>query len=271
MIITHNDADGLICAVLLLRKFGKDKVYFSTPFLLRDTICKSIIGNKADKLWICDIAGNNQAIRAASIYEKVFWIDHHSWQPSEKPENITFVIKQAPSAAQVLADYLMLDDPLVGIANEIDTNNVKSEDAEKLRKMVAALRWKGNNLNLLLQLLLKFEINEINVFDSLIQRYESWLNEAMKHIKVHEFGKVKIVETTERIPTFEITNRMDYDILAVVYRNKTTRIELRSKSKSVLEVAKALGGGGHKLAAGATVEKINLEELARMLNAPTGI
>ena len=137
-LITHSDSDGIISAYLAQKVFGNGKIIFSNPGSLLKTLGN--IKNKKDKLVILDIAPSKATLSQAMKFKEIVWIDHHI-NKINVPSKIKFVSKQLSSTAQVLCqEFDIQEDKLVQIANEIDTNKVKTQDAQKLRDYVNYIR-----------------------------------------------------------------------------------------------------------------------------------
>ncbi len=282
-VLTHLDADGVICLSLFFMKFpdSKPRVYFTSPIQLRDTICTSVrhrreLGN----LYIFDIANENRAIYAAAMYDKVLWIDHHRWDPEISFPHVEVVVdSSARSAADVVAKYFSLETPLVSIANEIDTNSVRTEEAEKLRTVIGALRWKYSGRELtsrLYKLARELTSGDLSFLDSYgcVEEYKEWLrevgNRAVESLSVYRSAglKIAVVETIESMPVYMLTNLLEeheeapFDIILVILRKvvkgkAVTKMEFRTQTDiNVLKLAKMFGGGGHVKASGATVDGI---------------
>ena len=278
--MTHMDSDGVISLSLFLKKIGgaKIRVYFTSPVQLRDTICRSVFHqNNLGELYIFDLAGENKAIYAASIYDRVLWIDHHDWDPEDLPGHVEIVIdKKAKSAARVVARYFDLKSPLVDLADQIDTNSVEDEDADRIRTIIGAMRYRFSGAELNRKLykfareLMKEDLTVLNSYRELVNEYQKWVEKIMdnarKSTKIfHVAGlKVAIYETMETVPVYLVSNEIDDDvdiIVILIHRlgreTPITKLEFRTHTDvDVLKIAKFFGGGGHKKASGASVSDI---------------
>ncbi len=283
-VMTHMDADGVISLSLFLKKIGGARVraYFTSPVQLRDTICRSVSGKKVlGELYVFDMAGEHRAIYAAAIYDSVVWIDHHEWKPEiELPHVKIHIDSKARSAAQVVSEFFGISSPLVEIANQIDTNAVEDEMAERVRTTIGALRWKysGRELNQklykLAEELMKEDFSVLEQYNEIVKNYEEWLkdlkNRVDRDIKIFIVKnlKVAVFETLEPVPVYVISNMLadsekgPFDMLIVLIHrvgryHPATKMEFRTHTDvDVLKIAKFYGGGGHRKASGATVEDI---------------
>jgi len=284
--IAHADADGIISSALFLKKFLVRKIYFTSATKLLDTICSSIIGNEnLNELYIFDIAASEKTLLLSSLYEKAFWVDHHVWLIKNKFQNVkVFVDTNAKSCAEIVSKIFEVESELVDIANQIDRNEVKTEEAEFLRDLVGAIRWKysGAFLNSKLRIIAKtlsshgiekFEQDEkfvdlINSFRLACKKIEKDIE---KEIKIFELNgkKIAIYETMKQVPIYLVANKLvqhpqkPFDVIAVIMhkmnfltKKLSTKIELRTQTQqNVYEIAKFFGGGGHKQASGATISE----------------
>jgi len=284
-IISHADADGIISASLLLRLKPRTPLYFSSSTYLHKTICK-LLDFDIENLYILDISANRKTILLSSIFNKAVWIDHHQWDILEIPKNVENFVEEAESTAKVVAKILKIEDPLVEIANEIDTNNIKNDSAKFLRDLISAIKWKYGKAQSL-----KFrQITKILAFKGLdelekdvenaklIEEHTNWLQSIIQEIleKTKKFEvngkKILIFETTKSLPVYFIYENLkknkSFDILCVFYRKidmrrkiPITKIEIRSNDEAALKIAKIFDGGGHKLASGATIDRyLSIEE-----------
>lgn len=276
IIITHTDADGIISAYLIQKALGSGKVFFENQSTLPKTLA-ILAKKKKEKLVVLDIAPSKETLKTAALFPEVVWIDHHQPQNIQASKNIKIIIKQSPSTASIIADEFKLDSKLVKLAEEIDTNNVKSEDAEKLRDYIAYIKdtakgiifkpmarqliKKLDNLNFLSipQIALSVaahKAGEIEKFDSLsIDERETRL------------GKLMFIEVKQHIPTFEILKKHNSDYVVIFRRMKQgTKIEFRTKSsKDVLKLAKLFNGGGHLNAAGSFTKNKNISNIKKKI------
>ncbi len=297
-IIAHGDADGVISTSLILRVLGEQKVYiyFTSPAKLRDTICSSISGKSVlDIAYIVDLSGNRQSVYASAIYDKAVWIDHHIWKIDfEVPKNVEiFFDSDSESASKVVAKYFGIESRLVEIANEIDKNNVQSEDAEFFRNLIGSIKKEFSGVQLAFNLRklakeLALEgldgVKNKEEYKELVEKYRTWLkelDERIKDVKIFDVNgkKVAILKTITDLPIYYLTNKLKeheeapFDYICVmtykVFKNKSmTKLEFRTHTnKDVLSLALKFGGGGHRVASGATVlEHIDVEKVLEKIS-----
>jgi len=290
--IAHADSDGIISTALLLKvkNQNKFKLIFSSAPRLKQSLVNLIIKNlNKNEVYIFDLSSSEITLALASTFDHVIWIDHHVWDDLTIPKNVEVFVKQSESAAKLVAEYFEVEDELVEIANEIDRNNVKSEEAKFLRDLISSIKWKfainfrkQEQLYKKIALTLAFDkLNNLKTqFKELLQEFNSWLKifeeQFRKNLEFYEMNdlKIAIYQNSGFIPIYWLLNKVEekIDILIVLsYLKNKTKIELRSLTgKNVLPLAKYYGGGGHKQACGATVNNLIqkeeiLEKIKKML------
>lgn len=276
LIITHTDADGIISAHLIQKALGPGKVFFENQATLPKFL-NLLSKRKKEKLVILDISPSRKLLEKASSFPEIIWIDHHQPLNLETPKNVKMVIRPIASTASIIAEKYKIENRLVSIANEIDTNNIKSEDAEKLRDyityikdtakgiifkpMAKQLMKKLDNLNFLSipQITLSVaahKVSEIKKFDSLV------VDERETRL-----GKLMFIEVRQHIPTFEILKKYNSDYIVIFRRMRQgTKIEFRTGAKkNVLKLAGLFGGGGHLNAAGSFTKNKNISNIKKKI------
>jgi oligoribonuclease NrnB/cAMP/cGMP phosphodiesterase (DHH superfamily) len=263
------------------------------------------------QLYICDLSLHRDTLLGSSIYDNVKWFDHHEIDPDEQfdteIESINLIIdSSADSTTSVICDYFKLDNELAELANEVDSNNALSDNAVRLRELIGALRHNYSGPKLKTELFelakeISKNISAINneVYNPAIEEYKKWLDEFKKIIQdkfqVHELNghKIGILETENAAPVYSIYDDLKshsdapFDLIAVMvhkyyrlgrdknnkFKNKKyTKIEFRTQTdKEIIELAKVLGGGGHKYASGTTIhDGMEKEELYKTIESYFG-
>jgi len=275
-LITHSDADGIISAYLAMKIFGNGKIMFSSPSTLSKTL--SSIKNKKDKLVILDMAPNKETLEQIKKFQEIVWIDHHV-NKLDVPQRIKFISKQLPSTAEVISqEFKIQDEKLVRIANEIDTNKVKTKDAEKLRDYINYIRdtakgsifipsakelvTKLDNLDKFLshpQMMLKIMAYKVKNQVKLDSIQPQWVD-------IRDM-KVAFVELKHNMPVHEVYKKVKADYLIVLSRKKQgIKVEFRTHTnKNVMQLAELIGGGGHLHAAGAFTDNKNLSNIKKKI------
>jgi len=288
VVIAHWDSDGIGCVSTFFKKMGYEstKVFFTSATKLKVSLCKFIASiEDLDSVFIFDISPNQKTIILSSVFNNAFWIDHHKLAENlSVPNNVKIFVKEGyESATKVVSEYFSIDNGLVKIINEIDTNDVKSEEAKFLRDLVSSIKLKarGNVLQInkkflfISKFLSIYEVSELMKREeekNLVNYYRDYISQNIeKVIKTKkEFNvngkRIIVLEPTISFPVYEIFNflseRESFDMLAVLMRRIdlsknliSTKIELRGISVNVFNIAKKFNGGGHEKAAGASVNK----------------
>jgi len=252
------DADGVVCAALFLRRHPGGVVVFADPWEIRPT-------------WTCwfnwpswDFVADLPCPLRAKLH-----VDHHkTGRPCAKRELYDV---EAPSAASLAIEALGLQGDgaaarLVKLANECDTASIKSREAWDLNDAV-----KGSSPEdrvVLARLLAAEGVEGLNHpavrqwIDVNRARRQRALELADK-VEVKDYVFVKLRVDSERFPvrTFMLTleERGAKLTCVVTPRRDKFKIHLGSRHDSGIdcaELAMKLGGGGHRYAAGATVDDV---------------
>ncbi|MEM5874861.1 MAG: hypothetical protein QW641_02965 [Candidatus Aenigmatarchaeota archaeon] len=292
IVVAHSDSDGVVSTSLYFKKFSflNTLCYFSSASMLKSTLCKIIATqDELDKLFIFDIAPTDLNVRLSSIFREVIWIDHHENKLNiEIPSNVTiFGNINYKSASRAVADYFEIKSEILDFIDEIDTNDIKSEEAKFLRDLVSSIKIKystnsSKRLHFLSKLLAFYTIKDLmerEEYVKLVENYRKFIDSNIEKVlgtkKIFNIKgrNVLFVETTFQMPIYEIYNRVknEADLFIGIIRRVnirkgivSTKIEMRSESINVFSLAKNFGGGGHSRAAGVTVNKfVSLEELIR--------
>ena len=289
-IIAHKDCDGILCSALLFRHVKNSKILFSNAYKLKRVLCSLIfkLQDACEKinLYVLDISPNQKTLFLSAMFNKAFWIDHHYIERLEKPRNVKIFNQKKESCFSVLINFLKEKisvnnriEEIEKIANEIDTNNVKSEEAKKFRSYVGWYLWKykGAILNLELQNIAKkisYDFDFSIIDEKKVEEYEEYLVREWEKIK----EKIEFIEINKKIlafvyleenfPVYFLSNKLKdkADILCAYFKGKNfNKFELRAfKDINVLEIAKYFGGGGHKMACGGTTS-LGKEEFIKQI------
>ncbi|MDI6730718.1 MAG: DHHA1 domain-containing protein [Candidatus Altarchaeum sp.] len=270
IVISHTDADGILAVVMLLKIKSIEKVYFTSPAKIMKTIGNSIYTDDIQNdLYIFDISGTKKTIAASSVFDNALWIDHHEWNENltnvKNFDNVQAVVSSdAKSATKVVADHFGISSNLVTYADEIDINEIKSLEGERILNITESFRATRNYYKML-EFARKLAIDENEIYnlfyDKLIEERKILTEKAINFAKdIVVFEKIKdlnvgIIETDESLPVSKISDNIECDILvAVMHQNGNTKIEFRSNTEDAFLIAKEFGGGGHKGASGATLK-----------------
>ena len=295
-VITHTDSDGLLSLAVFLKTLPPDtpvKVLFSSPTRLFSTIAAAIDENDEENelLYVFDLAGTREALIAGLVFDKSVWVDHHNWEQADVThERLEVMVDPtSPSAAQLVAKFFKIDSGLEGVAEEIDTNQIKSPEAQRLRDLVDANKgrddWESvsRSMQELARKLAENGPSEVmkEEYNQLLDEYGAWAKKvedrALELLQIHKVKdfNVAVVDSSDRLPVYLVNRALlahpeaPFDVIITLSRQPgTTRVEFRTqKGYDVLKLARWLGGGGHKMASGAHVEKrVRVEDLLKIID-----
>ncbi|MCX8205472.1 MAG: DHHA1 domain-containing protein [Candidatus Nezhaarchaeota archaeon] len=255
-----NDADGIVCAALFLRRHPGGRIVLADPWEIKPTW----------KCWFNWLAWDFVADLPCPFRARLH-VDHHrTGRPCAKQE---FFNPGAPSAASMAIEALGLRGDrgayrLVELANECDTASIKSKEAWDLNDAV-----KGSSLEdrVLLAKLLAAEGVEALSYPAVRRWVEVNRERRMRafdlagRVKVRDYVFVKLNVDDERFPVrafmLSLEERGAKLTCIVAPRKGRFKIYLGSRYDSDIdcaELAMKVGGGGHFHAAGATVDNVDL-------------
>lgn len=296
-VVTHSDCDGIFCLATLMKVIGdlpERKVHFSNPNRLISSIASSISENLDEnkKLYIFDISGTREAMISSLVYEEVIWIDHHVWTDEviEVPRLKVYVDNSAKSATQLVSKYFNIMSGFEKYADEIDTNSVRDEKASRMRSVLYYIKRKfdGPDIKKVMMRLAQNLAEEgitaidseeyIKMEDEYEKIAEKMTTKVREKVRIYTIKnlKVAIFESGEWIPAYIITNELEnhekspFHIIVIIQRmDYATKCEFRTHTKyNVLSLATWFGGGGHKYAAGATLDRdISCEEILNLIKS----
>lgn len=263
--ITHNDLDGIGCAILMEKVFPEVKTfpidYRELPKVLPRVLEKA----KMNQVYITDIALTEELAKLCDDHGKVQHVDHHisSKKVSDKYPWSLFDVNNCATYLlwKMLSQYANLEDykEFVELVDNYDTwghgtqPTEKAKDLNRLLKMlgpdVFAQRFKHKSS-------VKFnDVEEaiINVDKHMEERY---LQEAITYTQAmrDKDGNIFLLVAAEQY-TSSLGNYLlhqfeeaEYVVILDMLHDKAS---LRSKGRvNVADLAKACGGGGHAKAAG---------------------
>lgn len=295
-VITHTDSDGILCLSTFLKSIGPDqpcRVFFSSPSRLFSTIAAAMDDDdeQNEALYVFDLAPTREALIASLVFNRAVWVDHHTWETGELAHERLEVLNDpaAPSAAQLVSRHLKLVSGFEGLAEEIDQGKIVSERAQRLRDLVDAYKGRedwGAVVKTLQELARRLATNGPDEvmkedYNPLLEEYAAFARKvearAIELLQIHRVKdcKVAVVDTPEPLPVYLVSRALlshpeaPFDVVVVLSRSPaSTRCEFRTqRDYDVLKLARWLGGGGHRRASGATVErKVRIEELLRIID-----
>lgn len=254
-----NDADGIVSASLYLRKHLKAEVILAEPWEIKPK-------------WTCwfnwftwDFVADLPCPFKAKLY-----VDHHKTGRSYAELKVHEV--EAPSSASLAIKALKVEDDedavkLVELANECDTASIKSSEAWNLNDAV-----KGSRIKDRVKLVEMLALKGVSALKDPVVRKCIKINEdrrdraraLVSKVAVKDFVFIELKELDEKFPVrnfmIMLEERGAKLACIIAHRGRKFKIYLGSRKDSGIdcaEIASKLGGGGHKFAAGATVEDLN--------------
>ncbi|MCX8184299.1 MAG: DHHA1 domain-containing protein [Sulfolobales archaeon] len=274
--IAHTDLDGVASAAIITRTLGSvDKYVFIQPQALPRVLSSVECSNDCE-IYICDLSPNSEGVNSitknlrklASSGAKIWWFDHHIWDSSWVKEVLDSGVKlvqdtstcsaglvygelgvgdsvsERLSRATCSLDLWVFDDWLGNFL----ARYVGYSKSENWRRRVTAKLSSGS--------LLDSEILEV-VEDSISRELEI-LSEALRKCGISDLCGIRVAyyyksvrdHVTSYIAAL-LMARFNADMAAICRRGS---VSLRSRGRvDVREIAKKLGGGGHRNAAGFSV------------------
>ncbi|OYT28937.1 MAG: Fis family transcriptional regulator [Thermofilum sp. ex4484_82] len=264
----EEDADGIVSAALFLRKYPEAILVLGRPQEIRRDKLNWI------NLFTWDFVADLPCPKKAKIR-----VDHH--KTNTPCAEIEYYDPEAPCAAILALKALKLEnDPemvrLVELAIQTDTANIKEDDAWDLNDAVKGADYKGRLW--LAQALAREGLSALKNY-----RVKKWIEKNRrrreKTEKIAALINVKEITLIEFEKDIDISYRGLCAILekrgakfmtVIVPKDGIYRPYIGASKDSTFDasiVATRLGGGGHKVAAGARVERKEkiYEELKRYL------
>jgi len=279
-IVAHWDIDGLASAVLVAKHYGVplDSIRLSATGRAQKFV-KELLSAGANHVFVLDISFGEGSLKDLAKNLKkhkagMTVVDHHVWEASalelaDSLHNIRLVLNSsAPCTAQIVYDELLSRPPLrselrtlLEMAVDDDTYSNKMQLTSKWRVL---LRWgdwdfRYKVLEALMEGVLWPEWAE-RMFQEVWSEYSKLLGEAAKTAELAEVGDVRVLFAypDQRVHPGDLHYYLENvaekkaDLYVLVYGKS---VSLRSAKINVAEVAKALGGGGHEKAAGASLRE----------------
>jgi len=279
-IVSHWDIDGIASAAMLATAFGvsRDYIRLSSTTKVYDYF-KELKKAKADEIYITDLNIGEDVLnkilkenRKCSV--GIHIVDHHIWDDAlissaRGCPNMEMIISQSAECASKLLRQTVLRgyqlpphiEDLVRLAEDDDAFSNKFDLTSKWRII---LRW--GDWDIRYRTLESWIDGYIwpswaqSFYEQAMSEYEELMEKAAQTAELFNVDEKKIVflYPSEKIHPgdlqsfFEKKKSMGADIYVFVYGKG---ISLRSRNLDVSLLAKAMGGGGHKYAAG-----VNLRE-----------
>ncbi|RLE84951.1 MAG: Fis family transcriptional regulator [Thermoprotei archaeon] len=246
------DFDGIASAALFKRKFKEGVVVLASPYEVRtNPLIRAV-----KWYYVADLPCPGRAFMR---------VDHH--ETNVPCAELEFHDPRAPASALLALKALNLEDDslaveIVKLAVETDTANVSSREALFLDSAVKGSDYLG-------KIYLVEKLSEIGVKILEDERVKKWIEIHTKKLKFTKEIVNKLKMRDVMILIFEKDIGLDYRYMCILLERKGAKMSLIVVPKKFFKVrlyagarpesgfdaaivAKMLGGGGHRYAAGAT-------------------
>jgi phosphoesterase RecJ-like protein len=199
-------------------------------------------------------------------------LDHHI--SSEKFGDINLVDSSMTSMGEMLfrifKDWdVEVDDKtaeclLTGIIGDTGIFQYQNVGKETLLIAAALIDLGANKDRIVYNVYRNFEFPEIKMWGKFIESMQienSFVWSAIPLATYKEFGEYPYAKEDVANLFFPVVKGTDFGVVMVETNENVLSVSLRSRSDfDVAEIAKELGGGGHKVAAGARIEGMSFQE-----------
>ena len=263
--ITHNDLDGIGCAILMEKVFPEVKTFPIDYRKLPEVLPRVLEKAKMSPVYITDIALTEELARLCDEHGKVQHIDHHtsSKKVSDKYPWSLFDVNNCATYLlwKMLSQYANLEDykEFVELVDNYDTWGHGTQPTEKARDLNRLLKMLGPEV-FVSRFKTKASVDFNSIEEAIINTdknmEERYLQEAITYTQAmrDKDGNIFLLVAAEQY-TSSLGNYLlqqfeeaEYVVILDMLHDKAS---LRSKGKvNVADLAKACGGGGHAKAAG---------------------
>ncbi len=274
VLITHNDFDGCVCAVLFKTAFPDGIYYFENYDTVDERINEVLSEAENPKLFITDIAPQKQDTidRLDEVYfdsglKDIILLDHHKTVVHLNTHEWASV-DCSSCGARLFYEYLRLKnlkkyEQLVFHANDYDLWQHKDPHSSVLNSLLYIYDQERFINRFLENPSVELTETEKLMLEIEAEKQEQYIREAAKTAIFYPQlnGPVIAVVCAERYTSqlgdyllnLDMSPNHNADIVAIVNAQKST-VSLRSKNWDVSAIARACGGGGHERAAGFKLE-----------------
>lgn len=263
VLVTHNDLDGVACAILFRYAYPMSKYYLESYQTVNETLVKIINDPEIRKIYITDISPNREVARLLDNSDKsIVLIDHHKtalWLREYLWADITLEICAAKNFMYLLHDEkfdMSMYYDFVELVNDWDMwfrSTPLSENLNILLQVMGASRFIDRFTRDARVFLYEIEKYLIELEKEKRNEYISRIVENASIFKGDDcsFGIVFAERYVSEIGA-ELLKKVDVAVIADISRGT---ISLRSNKIDVACLAEKLGGGGHENAAGFGIER----------------
>ncbi len=280
-LVTHNDFDGLTCAVLIDSVEEIDSITFADP---------SAVQHKEFEVTGKDILADLPYHPKCAL-----WFDHHSSNKPPEGKKFEGSFRVAPSAARVVFEYY--DNPylekfreLVDAADKIDSGNITLEDVRSPKGyQLLSITLESDDIRedhdyrrRVIEWLERKKIEEILKIPEVVERYtkklqdyEHFRQEVPKYTKLEGnvcFTDMRGVENPPRGPSYQIYSiwpGCNVSMKAFDFPSAPNEVGIsaghnvfnRTCTVDIGALMKKYGGGGHLGVGGCRVKRIDSDKV----------
>jgi len=240
-ILSHNDSDGLCCAVIASKILGKvDYIRFMSysPNMLKEVIAV-LRKKKTNKIFIFDISLDSEAENIAEIskFGEILIIDHHKFEKDLNSEKIVFIKTETKFPASYCCYYLFSKIQKIPswiaalgiIADRVDRYNAKNcqEVSKDFNFDECGNLWGiVNEVNLAL---IYFRGNEKKLYDLFME------SENSQNINLKKYADVVRKEVKKILEDFEKNHDLHERLKIYFFKSK---FNLSSLISTILSIQK---------------------------------
>lgn len=267
VLFTHTDMDGVGCAVLLSKAFPDIEIYFIDYAEVNEVIGDYLINHRTNdyEIWITDMSVDADMAEILNSRGKVNLIDHHAtakwlqekynWAYVDVSYSATMHVYNLLSTIIELGDYKAFAE----LVDNYDTwgyGTHPTDEAQSLNKLLQVMgkyRWL-NRFNKVSSVKMSTVENVLIELD--IEKEQKYIQDSvrvavtMTDPQGYTYALLSADQYISQVGNYLIDNypQLEYVILLDMRLNKAS---LRGRGNVDLgKMAKLLGGGGHKRAAG---------------------
>jgi len=263
-LVTHNDLDGCVCAILFKAVYPDGKYYIENYDTVDERI-KQILEEKPEQLFITDISPSREVAKLLDQdpYCNVLLFDHHKTALHFNDYHWAVVDTGGFCGADLfysfLADKHRKDltklgkyDKLVFHANDYDLWFHRDPHSAVVNSLLNVLGCERFVNRFLQNPSVDLTETEKYILEIEKEKEEKYIQEAVKAANIYGIYAVTFAEKLISEIGHNILHEFSVDVAVIVNAQKGT-VSFRSKKSDVSLLAKALGGGGHPNAAGSTI------------------
>jgi oligoribonuclease NrnB/cAMP/cGMP phosphodiesterase (DHH superfamily) len=258
--ITHNDLDGVACAILVKAALKSPIHTIYTDYDHLDDIIENGLAGY-DSVIITDIAPSESQLERIAGEKELLLIDHH--KSSEHLVKHPFVLHSNEKSATLLSyeklssmgHDLSAHEDFALCVNDFDLWQLKRSDSLRMNMLLTLYGLERFEKRFLAEPYLSFKREEVLLIDLEQERRQAYIQNAFKNIRRftdlegQKFATVFAESNTSELGNYIIVNA-DVDYVLIINAQKGSASLRSRKEVDISHIAVRNGGGGHKNAAG---------------------